>query len=72
MIQDRSTYIKEGLEHLNDCERYLKLDGDPTKSICLKIESLLNDYFKKGLLNKEMVKTCSPSSHAWLARIYFL
>ena len=30
VIQDRSTYVKEGLDHLNDIETYLKLDGNPT------------------------------------------
>jgi len=53
VIQDRSTYIKEGLDHLNDSETYLKLDGNPTKSIRKGINSILIDYHKEdSLLSK--------------------
>jgi len=72
VIQDRSTYIQEGLDHLNDCETYLKLDGNPTNSICKGINSILNDYHKKGLLTKQMLEACSPAENARLARLYFL
>jgi len=56
MIQDRSTYIREDLEHLNDCETYLKLDGDPTKSITLEINSMLNSYLKKDSLVEKWLR----------------
>jgi len=69
VIQDRST---EGLDHLNDSKTYLKLDGNPTTSICKEINSILIDYHKKGLFTKQMVETCSPVKNARLARVYVL
>ena len=62
MMQDRSTYIKEDLDHLNDCETYLKLDGNPRKSIFIEINLILNNkYYKKGLLITQMVEACSAT-----------
>jgi len=72
VIQDRSTYIKEGLDHLNDCGTYRKLEGNPTNSICIEINSILNKYYNKGLLTKQMVEACSPTNNARIARLYFL
>ena len=72
VIQDKSTYIREGLDHLNDCNTYCKLDGNPTASICMEINSVLNNYYKRGLLTKQMVEACSPTNNARLARLYFL
>ena len=71
VIQDKSTYIREGLDHLNDCNTYCKLDGNPTTSICMEINSVLNNYYKRGLLTRQMVEACSPTNNARLARLYF-
>ena len=48
------------------------LDGDPTRIICSDIDFLIKDFYKKGLLNKNMVDFCSPPKKARPARLYYL
>ena len=60
VIQNRTDYINAALEHLNDPNTYMELDGDPTRIICSEIDLLLKDFHKKGLLDKDMVDFCSP------------
>ena len=49
VVQDKSDYIKIGLEHLNDPHTYKVLNGNPTSNICNGINKLLLDFYKKGL-----------------------
>ena len=72
VVQNRTDYIKDAYEHLNDPNTYKKLDGDPTIRICHGIVQLLNRFYSEGLLNKKMVDFCSPPQRARLARLYFL
>ena len=72
VVQDRSEYIRCALEHLNDPYTYRVLDGNPTSNICTGINHLLLDFYKKGLLNKNMVAFCSPPKKVRPARLYFL
>ena len=72
VVQNRTDYIKDAYEHLNGPNTYIKLDGDPTISICRGIIQLLNKFYSEGLLNKKMVDFCSPPLKARLARLYFL
>ena len=69
VVQDKSDYIKIGLEHLNDPHTYKVLDGNPTSNICNGINLLLIDFYKRGLLDKDMVAFCSPPNKV---RPYFL
>ena len=72
VVQDKSDYIKIGLEHLNDPHTYKVLDGNPTSNICNGINLLLIDFYKRGLLDKDMVAFCSPPNKVRPARFYFL
>ena len=72
VVQNRTDYIKAALEHLNDPVTYAVLDGDPTSAICSGIDSSLQDFYNKGLLDKDMVAFCSPSKKAHPARLYLL
>ena len=72
VVQNRTDYINAALEHLNDPNTYMELDGDPTRIICSEIDLLLKDFHKKGLLDKDMVDFCSPPKKARPARLYFL
>ena len=71
VVQNRTDYISTALEHLNDPNTYVVLDGDPTRIICSDIDFLLRDFHNKGLLNKNMVDFCSPPKKAHPARLYF-
>ena len=72
VVQNRTDYINDALEHLNDPNTYRELDGDPTNSICRGINEILHKLHSEGLLTKEMVDFCSPPTKARLARLYFL
>lgn len=72
VVQNRADYTKNAFEHLNDPITYRELDGDPTESICFGINKFLSTLLRNGLLNKEMVDSCSPPEKARLARLYFL
>ena len=72
VVQNRADYIKTALEQLNDPITYRLLDGNPTSCICANIVFLLQDFLKKGLLNKETVAYCSPPKMARSARLYML
>ena len=60
VAQHRTDYIKAALEHLNDPITYTVLDGDPTLAIYSGIDILLQDFYNKGLLDKDTVAFCSP------------
>ena len=64
VVQNRTDYIITALEQLNDPITYRLLDGNPTSCICANIVFLLQDFLKKGLLNKETVAYCSPPKMA--------
>ena len=70
VVQNRADYIKTALEQLNDPITYRLLDGNPTSCICANIVFLLQDFLKKGLLNKETVAYYSPPKMARSARLY--
>ena len=72
VVQNKTDYIIDALEHLSDSATYKELNGDPTSSICHGIKQLLNNFLSEGLLNKKMVDFCSPPKRARLARLYFL
>ena len=72
VVQNRTDYVRNSLEHLQDPDTYKELEGDPTNSICCGINKILSDFYKEGLLSKEMVDFCSPPNTARLARMYFL
>ena len=72
VVQDRSDYIHNALEHLNDPHTYRVLDGNPTSNICTGINHFLLDFLKKGVLDEDMVAFCSPPKKARPARLYFL
>ena len=72
VVQNRADYIKTALEQLNDPITYRLLDGNPTSCICANIVFLLQDFLKKGLLNKETVAYCSPPKIPRSARLYML
>ena len=52
VVQDRSDYIRNALEHLNDPHTYRVLDGNPTSNICTGINHILLDFLKKDYLIK--------------------
>ena len=52
VVQSKTDYIKDALEHLNDPNTYKELHGDPTDSICHGIKQLLNKLYSEGLLSK--------------------
>ena len=72
VVQNRADYIHTALEHLDDPVTYRKLDGNPTRCICANINFLLQDFLKKGLLNKDTVDFCSPPKKVRPARLYLL
>ena len=72
VVQNRTDYIKAALQHLNDPVTCTVLDGDPTSAICSGIDSSLQDFYNKALLDKDMVAFCSPSKKARSARLYLL
>ena len=72
VLQDKTTYLKEGLEHLNDQETYTQLGGDPTEHVAEKIDNFIEEIYSKGYIDeytKNFLKTPHPCrTH----RIYFL
>lgn len=43
IVQDSTTYIKEGFEHLSDPNTYTRLLGDPTPFLVESINSLIDN-----------------------------
>lgn len=72
VVQNKTNYIADALEHLNDPNTYRGLDGDPTNNICCGIKQLINNLYSKGLLSKKMVDFCSPPKSVRFAGLYFL
>ena len=72
VVQNRSDYVRDGLNHLRDPVTYRELSGDPTNSLCNNITKFLLDLYNDGLLNKESIYLCAPPENARLARLYFL
>lgn len=72
VITDQQTYLKEGLEHLEDPNTYLELPGDPTDMVAGKINNYINLLHSKGFIDnytQNYLKTPDPvRTH----RIYFL
>ena len=52
MVQNRSDYVRDGLDHLQDPVTYRELSGDPTNSLC---NNITPDLYNDGLLNKESI-----------------
>ena len=69
VIRNRSDYITEGQNHLNDSRMYQLLLGDSTKHICKQITNILTDAYKKLYLTKNMYEFCLPQKNSRLARI---
>jgi len=72
VVQNRSDYVRDGLDHLQDPVTYRELSGDPTNSLC---NNITPDLYNDGLLNKESINLCNlcaPPENARLVRLYFL
>ena len=61
VVQNKTDYITDALEHLSDSVTYKELNGDPTFSICRGIRQLLNSFLSEGLLNKKNGRLLLPS-----------
>ena len=64
MVQNRSDYVRDGLDHLQDPITYRELSGDPTNSLCNNITKFLLDRYNDGLLSKEYINLCTPPENA--------
>ena len=60
VIRNKTDYITEGQNHLNDSRTYKLLPGDPTNHICKQITTILTDAYKKFYLTKNMYDFCLP------------
>ena len=52
VVQNRTDYINDALEHLNDPNTYRELEGDPTNSICRGINEILARLARLYFLKK--------------------
>ena len=68
VVQNRSDYITQNLEHLNDTITYLQLVGDPTEHMCKQIKSVLMKFKSEGYLSNPMHEFCLPPLKPCLAR----
>ena len=47
VVQNRSDYIRDGLDYLRDPVTYGELSGDPTNSLCYNITKFLLDLYNR-------------------------
>ena len=51
-VEDRESYTKQGLEHVQNPNVYSKLDGDPTGAIVEEINEAVRLFYDSGLFDK--------------------
>jgi hypothetical protein len=54
VIMTTSDYLREGYRQLNDHNFYHKLDHDPTKSIAIKINKIIQEMVDRDLITPKM------------------
>lgn len=54
VVEDRATYIADGLKHLQDESIYEQVSGDSTTPLVLAINTLAETLQRKGYFSKEM------------------
>jgi glycerophosphoryl diester phosphodiesterase len=54
VIMNTSDYLREGYRQLNDHNFYQKLDHDPTKSIAIKINKIIQEMVDRDLITPKM------------------
>ena len=53
IVEDRESYTKQGLEHVQNPNVYTPLEGDPTPSIVNEINDTLRTLYDMGLFDRE-------------------
>ena len=53
VVEDRESYTKQGLEHVQNPKVYTPLEGDPTSSIVKEINDTLRTLYDMGLFDRK-------------------
>ena len=72
VVQDKDTYIAEGLVHLNNPNMYRKLTHDLTTQTKTKISEFLDKLEKSKLMVRDMIDFCKPPREHRTSQLYFL
>ena len=72
VVQNHTDYAQKGLAHLNDEAVYMRLPHDTTEFVEMKVVRLLNQFYREGHINKDMLEFCLPPHRIRTARLYFL
>ena len=72
VVEDKQTYINEGLKHLADTSTYKKLEGNPTPELVDHINKIIQDMHSAGYIDKYTAEYLSPPSDTRTQVMYFL
>ena len=74
VVEDRHTYIRDGLAHLSDKATYRELNTDPTASLGLAINQFVQTLYNRGIIDKITKDYLSfpPDKPPRTQQIYFL
>ena len=72
VVQDRDSYINDGLSHLANDKVYKPLTRDITPDIKANISDKIETLYRTGMLDKEMRDFCMPPKNHRTSQLYFL
>ena len=72
VIENKSDYIKNGLQHLQDIETYRQLQGDPTTILAENITTYLQKIHDQGHIDQYTKNFLTPPEITKTQRLYFL
>ena len=72
VVQDRSTHVAEGRNHLADTSTYRPLDADTTTSIAKGLREIVDSMKEAGYIDTYTHAYLHPSDKVRTQRMYFL
>ena len=72
VIQDKDTYIQEGMKHLGDPKTYTELRGDPTNKVAQQINTYIDKIYCRGYIDEYTKTYLQTPTPCRTHRMYFL
>lgn len=74
VVEDTTSYVKDGLEHLSDHSIYERIESDPTEPLTTEIEKFVSQMHKRGIIDETTKKylTTQQDKGIRTQQLYFL
>ena len=53
VVEDRDSYVSNGLAHLHDPHTYQPLEGDPTQALAKRIDQYIIELHERGFVDSD-------------------